>query len=133
MTQTDTLLHNALAEDEQWRALNEALLKQIGPVLEDLDPVMATQDRLWKFFRMAAPTDELEPFWAMLLLGAMMLIVELPPSPERTIALRKLLEARSAVSLADFEVRLDAAERKAEAARAVAQGDTPVGDDGRAG
>jgi hypothetical protein len=62
-----------------------------------------------------------------------MLIVELPPSPERTIALRKLLEARSAVSLADFEVRLDAAERKAEAARAVAQGDTPVGDDGRAG
>lgn len=98
-------------DDAQWEAQMKLLNEAVAPLIEELGPIMEKQDRLWKFFTMLAPTERLEPVWALYMVAAVATMVELEPSPERTLALRQLLGARADATLAayaDAQARLQA-------------------------
>ena len=57
-------------------------------------------ERLWRFFMLRPPVPELAVLWLPYAAAASNIIIGLKPSPERTVALRALLDARAAAHLA---------------------------------
>lgn len=111
MTNTLKALHATSAEEQA----------EMLAAFRDGAPVLNTE-RLWPFFTMTPPSPELGPIWLPYAALASCIIVGLAPSPERTIALRRLLEARAAAHLAWEGERMQAERLRALDERARVEG-----------
>lgn len=99
----DIVVHKSDSARRVWRvAYATGELMQIEPVNDGGEPkqeyphLLTLAEPLMQFFRFAhlpqALQDKSFPFWEL----ANKIVVEYPRNPERTVALRKLLEAKDA-------------------------------------
>lgn len=68
-----------------------------NPKSKPIQPVTMPSDRMQKWFNYDHPIELCKPIVAEINKAALAVIEKVPHGPERTVALRKLLEAKDAV------------------------------------
>jgi len=76
-----------------------AIHAQAMDAMYEHDAVLSHMDRTWRYFRMNPPSEAVAVAWRLYALHAAVIIQTLPQGPERTLALRGLLESRSQLTL----------------------------------